>query len=88
MVAKVSRFNIRTANKDTTLPRGGGKDGLQPIPILKGEPIGYTTLCMQRREDIFGSSVNDFDPDRWDHWTPDRWTYIPFNAGPRVCLGM
>jgi cytochrome P450 len=42
---------------------------------------------MQRREDIFGPSVLQFDPDRWLTWIPVPWTYIPFNGGPRICLG-
>jgi cytochrome P450 len=37
-------FNVRGALKDTTLPRGGGPDGNQPIGVLKGTPIGYSTL--------------------------------------------
>lgn len=32
-------FNVRLALKDTTLPRGGGPDGSQPIGVLKGTPI-------------------------------------------------
>jgi cytochrome P450 len=42
---------------------------------------------MQRREDIFGPTVGNFDPSRWDKWIPTPWTYIPFNGGPRICLG-
>jgi cytochrome P450 len=42
---------------------------------------------MQRREDLFGPTVNDFEPSRWETWTPVPWTYIPFNGGPRICLG-
>lgn len=42
---------------------------------------------MQRREDLFGPTANDFDPLRWKTWTPVPWTYIPFNGGPRICLG-
>ncbi len=45
-------FNVRLALKDTTLPHGGGPDGLSPIGILKDTPIGYSTLVMQRREDL------------------------------------
>ena len=37
-------FNIRTALKDTTLPRGGGPDGKSPIAVLKGTPVMYSTL--------------------------------------------
>lgn len=42
---------------------------------------------MQRREDLFGPTVNEFDPSRWEKWTPMPWAYIPFNGGPRICLG-
>ena len=37
-------FNVRGALKDTTLPRGGGPDGSEPIGILKDTPIGYSTI--------------------------------------------
>jgi cytochrome P450 len=42
---------------------------------------------MQRRTDLFGPTVHDFNPSRWAAWTPAPWTYIPFNGGPRICLG-
>ena len=42
---------------------------------------------MHRRMDLFGPTVNDFDPSRWETWSPVPWTYIPFNGGPRICLG-
>jgi cytochrome P450 len=47
----------------------------------------YSPHVMQRREDLFGPTVNDFNPSRWETWTPVPWTYIPFNGGPRICLG-
>ena len=37
-------FNVRLALCDTTLPHGGGPDGLSPIGVLKDTPIGYSTL--------------------------------------------
>lgn len=88
-------FNVRLALKDTTLPRGGGPDGLSPVGVLKDTPIGYSTLVMQRRADLTPphklasgqvAEVLDFCPDRWETWQPKPWTYIPFNGGPRVCL--
>lgn len=82
-------FNVRLALHDTTLPRGGGPDGLSPMGILKDTPIGYSTLVMQRRDDIYppGSDPLEFNPDRWSEWQPKPWTYIPFNGGPRICIG-
>ena len=80
-------FNVRAALKDTTLPRGGGPDGMQPIAILKDDPIGYSPLFMQRRKDLFGPDADEFKPERWETWHPQPWTYVPFNGGPRICLG-
>jgi cytochrome P450 len=80
-------FNVRLALKDTTLPRGGGPDGLSPVGILKDTPIGYSTLVMQRRPDLTPDSVLSFSPERWETWQPKPWYYIPFNGGPRICIG-
>jgi cytochrome P450 len=86
-------FNVRMSLKDTTLPTGGGPDGTQPIGILAGTPIGYSTLVMQRRADLYPSPSpsfpppSEFAPDRWNSWTPKSWTYVPFNGGPRICIG-
>ncbi|KAH6644401.1 cytochrome P450 alkane hydroxylase-like protein [Boeremia exigua] len=86
-------YNVRMALKDTTLPTGGGPRGDQPIGILAGTPIGYSTLVMQRRADLYPgpetgfADPSHFVPERWDTWTPRSWTYIPFNGGPRICIG-
>ncbi|KAI0187461.1 cytochrome P450 [Xylaria flabelliformis] len=86
-------FNVRMALKDTTLPRGGGPDGTQPIAILKDTAIAYSTLVMQRREDLYPPVSEKFPhhleycPDRWYTWQPRPWQYIPFNGGPRICIG-
>jgi cytochrome P450 len=79
-------FNVRLALKDTTLPHGGGPDGMSPIGILKDTPIGYSTMIMQRRPDLT-PDVKSFSPERWETWQPKPWQYIPFNGGPRICIG-
>lgn len=80
-------FNIRVAIKDTSLPRGGGPDGREPVGVPAGTPVAYSTLTMQRRVDLFGEDVNEFKPERWDTWAPKPWEFVPFNGGPRICLG-
>ena len=79
-------FNVRLALKDTTLPRGGGPSGLEPLGIPKDTPIGYSTIIMQRRPDLTPDAAT-FDPARWETWQPKPWQYIPFNGGPRICIG-
>lgn len=79
-------FNRRAATRDTTLPRGGGEDGQSPIFIRKGQAVIYSTHVMHRRKDLWGPDADDFKPERWANRKPG-WEYIPFNGGPRICIG-
>lgn len=80
--------NTRTANKDTVLPVGGGPDGKQPVFVSKGTPVRFSLFSMQRREELYGPSADEFCNARWfdDKFRPG-WEYLPFHGGPRVCLG-
>ncbi|KAF9697072.1 hypothetical protein EKO04_005147 [Ascochyta lentis] len=81
-------LNIREAKADTCLPTGGGTDGQQPIGVLKGEQVAYAVMSSQRREAVMGfADVDTWDPSRWESWTPTSSQYLPFNIGPRICLG-
>ncbi|EPS42077.1 hypothetical protein H072_3894 [Dactylellina haptotyla CBS 200.50] len=83
-------INMRTAIADTTLPLGGGPDGKSPIFVPKGTNIEYSVYAMHRRSDIYGDDANWFRPDRWENRPKTDafgWEYLPFNGGPRVCLG-
>ena len=48
---------------------------------------------MQRRPELYPppsekfAPFNVFSPERWDVWQPKSWHYIPFNGGPRICIG-
>jgi len=42
---------------------------------------------MHRRKDIFGEDAEEFRPERWGENLRPGWAYLPFNGGPRACLG-
>lgn len=77
---------FRSANQDTTLPRGGGPDGKAPVLVPRGTLVSFSTYSLHRREDIYGKDANEFRPERWDDLRV-RWEYLPFSAGARVCMG-
>ncbi|KAL4966001.1 cytochrome P450 [Aspergillus stella-maris] len=80
--------NEREAIRDTVLPLGGGKDGFSPVFVPKGTMIGYNIYAMHRRKDIYGQDAEVFRPERWeDGKLQPRWGYLPFNGGPRICIG-
>lgn len=82
-------INFRAANKNTTLPKGGGPTGQDPILIRRGDSIIYTIGVTQKDEHYYGSDSLDFNPDRWleERTRKLGWAYLPFNGGPRICLG-
>ncbi|KAF1732734.1 Cytochrome P450 52A2 [Beauveria bassiana] len=78
--------NAREATRDTTLPVGGGKDGSEPLLVRKGTLIVYNVFALHRDEAVFGADATKFRPGRWAGLRPG-WGYLPFNGGPRICLG-
>lgn len=78
--------NSRMANKDTTLPVGGGPDGKSKVFVKKDQTIIYNVWAMQRRKDLYGDDAEEFRPERWQTLRPG-WEYLPFNGGPRICIG-
>ncbi|KAL4923071.1 cytochrome P450 [Aspergillus undulatus] len=79
-------INRRVATVDTFLPRGAGPDGTMPIYIRKGQSITYSPFVTQRKKDVWGEDAEKFKPDRW-YDAKVGWEYLPFNGGPRVCIG-
>ncbi|CRG90750.1 hypothetical protein PISL3812_07795 [Talaromyces islandicus] len=88
-------FNVRYSLHDTTLPRGGGPDGKSPVGVRRETRIVYSTIIMQRLGLLYDNvdSEKYFDPGKWiperwtSGWQPKPWHFIPFNGGPRICIG-
>lgn len=77
------------------LPVGGGPNLDHPVFVPKGAAVAYSVYAMHRRPDFYGMDAELFRPERWDEPIPMRddpvnakWGFLPFNGGPRTCLGM
>ena len=88
--------NGRQAETDTILPIGGGADRKSPVLVKKGTMVAYSLYAMHRRKDLFGEDAEDFRPERWIDGEGDGedkkglrvgWEFLPFNGGPRICIG-
>ncbi|KAA8612475.1 CypX Cytochrome P450 [Pyrenophora tritici-repentis] len=94
-------LNFRCALRDTTLPRGGGEDGMQPIGVLKGTKVLFSIMLVHKNPDLYPAiegkrfhDPNKWIPARWldadegrKCWTPELWNFLPFHHGKRACPG-
>lgn len=76
-------WNSRRSTRDTSLPRGGGEDGLSPIFVPKGTETVYIVWLMQRKPELWGEDAERFRPERWQNHKHGGFEYLPFNGGPR-----
>jgi cytochrome P450 len=67
--------------------------GQPDITAVEGDAVFYSTIAMQRRADLYPAPsatfkpADVFSPERWENWQPKPWQYVPFNGGPRICVG-
>ncbi|KAG2055982.1 cytochrome P450 monooxygenase pc-3 [Suillus hirtellus] len=67
--------------------------GKKPLFIPGGVMVIYSVFLMHRRTDLWGPDALEFDPDRWldermrKYQLINPFILLPFNAGPRICLG-
>ncbi|KAI9001370.1 cytochrome P450 monooxygenase pc-3 [Trametes punicea] len=84
-------FNIRCSINEGLLPNPDPQ-GL-PIYIAPKTAIAYATFNMHRDPKYWGPTAEGFDPDRFldervgKYLVPNPFIFLPFNGGPRICLG-
>ncbi|KAG6844792.1 hypothetical protein H0H87_003721 [Tephrocybe sp. NHM501043] len=65
----------------------------KPIYVPAGTKTPYSVFVMHRRKDLWGPDAEEFDPDRFlderlkKYLMKNSFIFLPFNAGPRICLG-
>jgi cytochrome P450 len=69
---------------ETALPFGGGPEGKEPICVVPGDTVAWSTYAMHRNPEAFGADVDSFRPERWQDIRPG-WNYTPFGGGARRC---
>ncbi|KAF8219014.1 cytochrome P450 monooxygenase pc-3 [Tricholoma matsutake] len=90
--------HFRTSNKATVFP--SNTPGQKPFYVPANRTQAscflkcvYSVLVMHRRTDLWGPDAHEFDPDRfiderlYKYLVPNPFIFLPFNAGPRICLG-
>ncbi|KAJ7364007.1 cytochrome P450 monooxygenase [Mycena albidolilacea] len=82
--------NVRSAVKATTLPPDtpGGK----PYYIPKGAKVPFSIMAMHKSKEYWGEDADIWDPDRFldernQRVVANPFIFLPFSAGPRICLG-
>ncbi|EPS96209.1 hypothetical protein FOMPIDRAFT_1130934 [Fomitopsis schrenkii] len=84
-------FNMRYAVKEALLPNPDPKG--RPFYVPPGTAVSYYPFIMHRNTDYWGPDAMEFDPDRFlderlhKYLIPNPFIFLPFNAGPRICLG-
>lgn len=59
---------------------------LGPLDLPRGTPVIFSQFITHHREDLY-EEPEVFRPDRWLSIKPSPYEYLPFAAGPRMCIG-
>ncbi|KAK7046747.1 cytochrome P450 [Favolaschia claudopus] len=84
-------INIRTSIQGVVWP--AAKPGDKPFYIPPNTLMPYAPIVLHRRKDLWGPDALEFDPERFiderlhKYLVPNPFIFLPFNGGPRICLG-
>ncbi|KAF8629726.1 hypothetical protein AX15_003304 [Amanita polypyramis BW_CC] len=87
-------LNVRESRSACVLPASDGTySSSQPLHMPGEVTITYLPLLTQRNPALWGADADEFKPERWlepdrvAHFVANPTMYLPFSAGPRICLG-
>ncbi|RXW22105.1 hypothetical protein EST38_g3734 [Candolleomyces aberdarensis] len=84
-------FNVRQSVNEAIWPSPIPSE--KPLYIPPKTSVVYSVFLMHRRKDLWGPDAEEFDPDRFlddrlkKYLLKNSFVFLPFNAGPRICLG-
>lgn len=76
-VMPASSYSQRIAVEPTTLG---------PVRLNAWTPVIFSQFITHHRADLF-DNPDQFIPERWATISPSPYAYLPFGAGPRMCIG-
>ena len=76
-VMPASSYSQRSAVEPTTLG---------PVRLNAWTPVIFSQFITHHRADLF-ENPDQFIPERWATISPSPYAYLPFGAGPRMCIG-
>lgn len=59
---------------------------LGPFHLSRGASVIFSQFITHHRPDLY-RNPNQFLPERWKTISPSPYEYLPFGAGPRMCIG-
>ena len=57
-----------------------------PVRLNPGTPVIFSQYITHHRADLY-ENPDRFIPERWATIAPSAYAYLPFGAGPRMCIG-
>jgi len=73
--------SVKQLTKDDVLPNG--------IAMKKDESVIVMPPVVHRLKEYWGEDAEEFNPSRWEKASSfHSFQFIPFQKGPRICLGM
>lgn len=76
-VLPASAYSQRVASEPTQLG---------PFQLICGSGVIFSQFITHHLPELF-PEPEAFLPGRWEHISPSPYAYLPFGAGPRMCLG-